>query len=61
MEHNGKRTYIKLAACNMLMTLDITSNLSAGTLSHILKASMSFPRISFPGLEFMYLNGSRIA
>jgi len=60
-EHDGKGTYIKLAACNILTTFDITSNLSAGTLSQRLKASMSFPRISFPGLELMYLNGSRIA
>jgi hypothetical protein len=53
--------YKRLAAWSMLTTFAMTCSLSEGTASHKLKASMSFPRISLPGLEVMYLNGSRMA
>ncbi len=37
----------------------MTDNSSGGTLSHRLNASMSFPRISFPGFAVVYVNGSK--
>ena len=53
-------SYMRLAACSMLTIFAITCSLSGGTLSQMLNASISLPRISFPGLEVMYLKGSSI-
>lgn len=50
--------YIKLAAWSMFTSLAMTCSLSGGTFSQELNASISFPRISLPGLEVIYLNGS---
>ena len=45
----------------MLTTFEMSLSLSFGTLSHRLKAWMSFVRMSFPGVEVRYVKGSRIA
>ena len=51
-------THSKLALCSILTTFDMIANLSGGTCNHILNASIMFARISFPGLDVIYVNGS---
>lgn len=43
-------TYNKLALCSILTIRFITSKSSSGTSNHKLNASMSFERISLPGI-----------
>ncbi len=45
----------------MLTTLEMIASLSAGTFSHALNAAIICPRISFPGMEKICVNGSRRA
>jgi uncharacterized membrane protein len=56
-----KAPHMRLAACSILTTFAMTLSLLAGTSSQMLNASMSLPRISFPGFDVMNWNGSRIA
>ena len=51
-------TYKRLALWSILTIFTITFNLSPGTLSHLLKAAIKSPRISLPGFDVMYVNGS---
>jgi hypothetical protein len=45
----------------MLTMRVIVRSCASGTLSQVLNALIIIPRISFPGLEVMYVNGSVIA
>jgi hypothetical protein len=47
---NSFATHNKLALCNILTIRLITSRSSSGTFNHKLNASMSFERISLPGI-----------
>lgn len=57
----GFWTYSKLAVCSILTTLEMIASLSVGTFSHALNAAIICPRISFPGMENICVNGSRRA
>lgn len=52
------RSHNKLALWSIRTTLLIIASFSGGTSSQRLKASIIWPRISFPGLEEMYAKGS---
>lgn len=58
VDEGGRREYIRLAAWSIFTIFAMTCNLSGGTFSQMLNASISFPRISLPGLDVIYLNGS---
>lgn len=55
---NWGGVYIRLAAWSMFTSFAMTCNLSRGTFSQMLNASISLLRISLPGFDVIYLNGS---